>query len=299
MTRAIVDLCGRKFGYWTVIGKDSEQKNKRESYWICECKCGAIRSVRRSKLIRSESLSCGCLFGKSKERHGMTGTDEYKTWLDIRKRCENPNSIGWSVYGGAGIKVCERWSKSFSAFYEDMGRKPSGLHSLRRIDKSAGYFKENCEWRVEKKSEKCEPEIKNKRKIKNRTQHPCYVTWIQMRQRCSNPNSDKYELYGGRGISVCERWEDFENFCDDMGERPPSMSLDRIDPNGNYEPGNCRWATIFTQNRNKRNNTWVKHMGEIKQLSDWARIYGVRAGTLSKWVKDGSFGVLADRPQNL
>jgi len=81
-----------------------------------------------------------------------------------------------------------------------------------------------------------------------------YHSWHSMKQRCENENREKYRRYGARGISVCRRWRNsFENFLKDMGKRPGSgYSLDRIDNNGNYEPGNCRWATAKQQARNKR-----------------------------------------------
>lgn len=82
-----------------------------------------------------------------------------------------------------------------------------------------------------------------------------YRSWQAMKRRCLNPKVRGYKNYGGRGITICERWlESFENFLADMGPRPPGMSLDRIDPNGNYEPGNCRWATAKEQSLNKRSS---------------------------------------------
>ncbi len=81
---------------------------------------------------------------------------------------------------------------------------------------------------------------------------PTYQSWRDMKQRCQNVNCKNYEDYGGRGVKVCERWQDFTNFLADMGEKPEGLTLDRIDYNSDYEPNNCRWATRKEQRRNQR-----------------------------------------------
>jgi hypothetical protein len=116
-----------------------------------------------------------------------------------------------------------------------------------------------------------------------------YNTFRGMLERCSNKNHRAYKNYGARGITVCDRWlNSFENFLEDMGEKPSSKhSLDRIDNNGNYEPSNCRWVDNKTQSTNQRTNLKIKYKGETKCLSRWAKHLNIKYNTLYARIKRG------------
>jgi hypothetical protein len=100
---------------------------------------------------------------------------------------------------------------------------------------------------------------------------PTYMSWINMKNRCLNKNTERYGRYGGRGIKCCEEWLDFANFIKDMGEKPIGKTLDRIDNNGNYEPANCRWATSEEQQNNTGSNRFLTLHGETKTVAEWSR----------------------------
>ena len=118
-----------------------------------------------------------------------------------------------------------------------------------------------------------------------------YARWCSMKSRCLNPRDSAYQNYGARGIKVCERWaQSFHAFMQDMGERPgPTYSLDRIDNNGNYEPGNCRWATPTQQANNKRNNTLrlIEHDGVVKTPAQVASEIGISLILLKQRLRAG------------
>lgn len=114
-----------------------------------------------------------------------------------------------------------------------------------------------------------------------------YITWASMLARCRNPKDRSYRHYGGRGITVCERWYVFENFLQDMGERPAGLSIDRIDNDKGYSPENCRWANAFQQVNNRRNTKRFTYKGKTQGLSEWAREIGIDRKTLESRIKSG------------
>ena len=116
-----------------------------------------------------------------------------------------------------------------------------------------------------------------------------YEIWRSMRKRCHSENAPNYDLYGGRGIKVCDHWrESFESFYTDMGDPPSDAhTLDRRDTNGHYEPGNCRWATNEEQQNNRRNNTVLEHDGQRMTVAQWGRKLGLHKDTILRRLARG------------
>lgn len=127
--------------------------------------------------------------------------------------------------------------------------------------------------------------------MKTRASKPdrIYNIWNSMKGRCQNPNNDDYEHYGGRGIVVCEEWQEFEPFYDlaMANGYEKNLTIDRINVNGNYEPSNCRWADVMVQNNNKNDNRYITANGETHTLAEWGRIAGIKPDTIAKRMKKG------------
>jgi hypothetical protein len=106
-----------------------------------------------------------------------------------------------------------------------------------------------------------------------------YRTWAAMIHRCTQPSNRGYKRYGGRGIKVCDKWMEFSGFYEDMGDRPEGCTIDRINNDGDYEPGNCRWATQTQQCNNKGNNVRLDYAGKNMTLVEWIRELGLKEKT--------------------
>ena len=116
-----------------------------------------------------------------------------------------------------------------------------------------------------------------------------YKVWCAMRERCNNPHNKRYARYGGRGISVCNEWDDYRAFREwaEMNGYADGLTIDRIDTDGNYEPSNCRWATRAEQNRNYSRNRMITFNGITMCLTDWADKYGIKRATLAFRLNSG------------
>lgn len=147
------NLTGQLFGLLTVVSR-AENANDGHARWYCLCKCGNTTIVQSNNLKTKSVGSCGCQIkvrvAKLNLTHGKYKTKEYKAWDSMKQRCYNPNNSSYMHYGCRGIKVCERWLKSFENFYTDMGNAPNRTFSIDRIDVNGNYEASNCRWATPK-----------------------------------------------------------------------------------------------------------------------------------------------------
>jgi len=152
-----IDITGQRFGRFTAI-RPTSKRSGTNIVWECLCDCRNTHFVSTDNLRSGHTKSCGCLrdemaSDRGKKRlttHGLSRTRIYTVWTDIKQRCYNPANHAYEHYGGRGIRVCERWLESFENFFEDVGERPSKLHTLDRIDNDGDYEPNNWRWATRK-----------------------------------------------------------------------------------------------------------------------------------------------------
>lgn len=165
----VKDETGNVYGKLTVIAFCG--LNNKYAHWLCRCECGVEIAVRGTGLRYGSHKSCGCSYYKA---NGLYHTAEHRAWSNMIQRCTNETLPRYADYGGRGITVCERWRRSFLAFYKDMGPKPSSRHSIDRIDNNGNYEPSNCRWATQRQ------QVLNSRKARYLTHNGetlCITDW--------------------------------------------------------------------------------------------------------------------------
>lgn len=240
------ELVGKVFGRYTVVSQDDNPSEKR---WWCRCDCGKLRSVYQSNLLKGAAKSCGCLAAElSSVRlfHDKTGL-VYGRLTVLKQAPNNPSGyVMWECLCNCGTKI--------NVIADNLG--------------SGGSQSCGC--------------LQRDRLSERSTTHGLtgtkeHKTWNGMKTRCLNPNSNSWDRYGGRGICIAEPWiGSFETFLADLGPAPSSKhTLERNDTNGDYAPGNCRWATRLEQTQNRRTTRKEMYKGKEYHLIELASIAGV------------------------
>lgn len=282
------DKTGMKYGKWTVVSRFDS------CYWNCRCECGTEKKVHGSHLVSGRSGGCGCRrksikinagdrFGKWTVLHRHSGI-----YWTCRCECGTERAVHGSNLAAGSSKSCGCWSLKVNP-----GDRFGKWTVIRRIHGSKWQCKCECGAIMEVwgyaiaggKSLGC-----NCRKTTHgMSRTALYRTWVGIRSRCTDKNNPQYRYYGEAGVSVCERWDSFENFFHDMGKKPsPSHSIDRWpDPSGNYEPGNCRWATVIEQNRNKRKTVMATIKGVTRPVKEWCEINNINYETVLSRISRG------------
>lgn len=261
------DLTGQRFGNLTATrALTSRRFNQVE--WECLCDCGKTAIVPSGSLVTGNTRSCGCLAAEIRQTQA-------RAMALLPKPKFRENLTG------------QRFGRLLVTGFTGRRR---GQHYLWVCRCDCGTTVELERQRlVSGNTSSCGCLRHELRTTHGMTKTPEYRAWSNMRNRCNNRRSPAYPTYGGRGIVVDTRWnESFDTFLADVGPRPGSgYSLDRIDPNRGYEPGNVRWAVREVQANNLRRTVRVTAFGRTQSISQWSRETGLKVGTILNRLRSG------------
>lgn len=252
-----VDLTGQRFERLVVLAAAPSRmkpNGKYQRYWRCRCDCGAEIEVPTGNLQYGNTKSCGCLRKEqAPNRKGLTG-QTFGSLTALRpapSRKQYGTTVGyWRCRCICGTELEVQTGNLLSG-----NSKSCGCGDLeRKLGNTYAQSHGHCTGDY---------------------RSPTWISWWSMRRRCRERAG-----YADRGITVDPRWEDFEAFLADMGERPKGHTLDRIDNDGPYSPSNCRWATGKTQGNNRRNNRFITYQGRTQTIAEWAREVGLSRNML-------------------
>ena len=218
-------MIGDRYGLLTIVRQAPSSTKAGKRQWVCRCDCGGEAVTTTGSLRSGNTRSCGCLKHRAYRPSPVAVGDRYgRLLVEAREGSDKFGNRLWRCRCDCGKTVrvsSTRLAKgdtlSCGCYARDMVIARSTKHGLHGT--------------------------------------PEYRSWQAMQSRCTNPKMHNFMRYGGRGITVCDRWcgeQGFATFLADMGERPEGTTIDRVDVNGNYEPGNCRWATPKEQRANQR-----------------------------------------------
>lgn len=252
------NLIGQKFGKLTVLYKSEEKTNRNGIVWGCICECGTLKEIPQQNLMNG-TKSCGC----SQKEHiknlnykNLTGLKFNKlTVIKLKSKNKNGSYI-WECKCDCGNTI-----------YVTTSQLKSGQ------TKSCGCLRKE-----------------KHHKTHGLTKHKLYRIYWGMKGRCYDIKNHRYNLYGGRGIAICDEWLNnflsFYNWSIQNGYKD-GLTIDRIDGNNNYTPSNCRWINKKNQNRNLRTNNNITFKGKTKCIGEWCEITGLSRSTLSYRLKAG------------
>lgn len=254
---------GSKFGHLTVETISSTDRH----HFVCvdcRCVCGNVVNRIYHYLVIAKNSSCGCKYNQGHKNSNIDYSvhiGQKFNYLTVLSRLDAKDKAGSKLFEckcDCGKVVPRAISKVINGAVKSCGCMQAQIVSP-------------------------EGEIVNSNFSHGMCGSDVYSIWNSMIARCTNPNGDNWNNYGGRGISVCERWLLFANFYEDMGDRPlPGLSLERVDNNLGYCPENVVWANSNTQARNKRNTIFLTLNGDRKSLAEWSEITGFKPMTIRK-----------------